>query len=142
MSQEQIEVVERFYAALDARDLDALAKTVAIDAVWDTPVAIPFGGRLVGRDAVRGFVTDAWGFFDDYHNVRERIVASGDRVVVSGAHGGRVNDGSEHSVPYQTIFTVADGEIVACAMQIDAGLVVRAVAAEFGEPPPPAAAAE
>lgn len=128
---DNIAVVERFYVALDSRDLDALAATVAPDAVWNTPTAIPFGGLLEGRDAVRAFVTDVWGFFTGYRNTRERIVADGDRVIVAGRHGGHTADGAEHDVPYTSVFTVSGGEIVAYAMQLDAGLVVRAVAGEF-----------
>jgi ketosteroid isomerase-like protein len=50
LSQDNSGVVERFYAALDARDLDGLAATLAEQTLWSTPRAIPFDGRLVGRE--------------------------------------------------------------------------------------------
>jgi ketosteroid isomerase-like protein len=132
---DQIQIVERFYAALDARDLDALTGTLAEDVIFNAPQAIPFGGRLVGRDAVRGFVTDAWGFFEEYTNVRERMVAHEDRVVVFGRHSSRPADGAPVTVPYQSVLTVRDGLIAEFAMQVDAGLVVKAVAAELASEP-------
>ncbi len=131
MSTDQIKIAEAFYSALDARDLEALAAVLAEDVVFNAPKAIPFGGRLVGRDAVRGFVTDAWGFFEAYTNVRERMVAQDDRVVVFGRHSSRPVDGESHDVPYQSVLTISDGLICEFAMQIDAGLVVKAVAAEL-----------
>jgi ketosteroid isomerase-like protein len=134
MSQVQIEIAERFYAALDARDLDALTAVLTEDVVFNAPLAIPFGGRLVGRDAVRGFITDAWGFVDGYENVRERMVAHGDRVVVSGRHRGRAGSGRGRFVPYHTVLTIRDRLIGVISMQVDAGLVVKAVAAELAAP--------
>ncbi len=131
MSTDQIKIAEQFYRALDVRDLDGLTAVLAEDVVFNTPQAIPFGGRLVGRDAVRGFVTDAWGFFEAYTNVRERMVAHDDRVVVFGRHTSRPAAGEAHDVPYQSVFTITDGLISEFAMQVDGGLVVKAIAAEL-----------
>lgn len=131
MSEPNIDVVKQYFSALDARDLDALSAVVAPDAVWNTPAAIPFGGVLHGPDGVRALITDAWGFFADYRNTRDRVVADGDRVVVAGHHLGRGSDGSDHDVPYLSVFTVRDGLITSASMQVDAGLVVKAVAGEL-----------
>jgi ketosteroid isomerase-like protein len=134
MTHEHIATAEDFYAALDARDLDALAGLLTEDVVFVAPSGIPFGGRLQGRDAVRGFVTDAWGFFEDYANVRERMVAHEDRVLVYGHHASAPG-GVRRLVPYQSVLTFRDGLIASFAMQVDAGLVVKSVAAELAAEP-------
>ncbi len=131
MPTDLIEIAERFYRALDERDLDGLSAALDEAVVLQAPQAIPFGGRIVGRDEFRGFVTDGWGFFDEYENVRERMVAHDDRVVVFGRHQIRRPDGERQEVPYQSVLTFRDGRITEIAMQVDAGLVVKAVAAEL-----------
>lgn len=135
LTHEHIATAEGFYAALDARDLDTLSGLLTEDVVFVAPSGIPFGGRLRGRDAVRGFITDAWSFFEDYANVRERMVAHQDRVVVFGHHVSEPH-GVRQLVPYQSVLTFRDGLICEFAMQLDAGLVVKSVAAELAEPNP------
>jgi ketosteroid isomerase-like protein len=62
-------------------------------------------------------------------------VAHEERVVVFGRHCCVPADGAPVTVPYQSVLTVRDGLIAEFAMQVDAGLVVKAVAAELASEP-------
>jgi ketosteroid isomerase-like protein len=52
-----MDLVTGLYAAIDARDADALAAHLAEDVDWPEPMS---GGRLRGRDAVREHWQDQW----------------------------------------------------------------------------------
>ena len=61
MSQEDVDLVLAFYAAYNARELDAAVDLCAVDlnAVPNASV-FPESGSLVGRDELRGFLEETW----------------------------------------------------------------------------------
>jgi uncharacterized protein (TIGR03086 family) len=78
---EALATVERFGAAFDAGDVDAIMATMTGDCVFES-TAPPDGERHTGADAVRAawqrFFADA----GDHRFTTEERVAAGDRVVV------------------------------------------------------------
>jgi ketosteroid isomerase-like protein len=76
------DVVERFHAAVNAHDLDAIMDLMTDDCVFDSTRPPPDGERIVGREAIRAF----WkSFFERSPQARfetEEIFASGERCVV------------------------------------------------------------
>ena len=70
-------VVERAYRDLNARNLDALLRVFAADAVFEFHGDTPFGGERRGRQAIRGWFEEVWRDFG-------RLELSARDVAVSG----------------------------------------------------------
>jgi ketosteroid isomerase-like protein len=109
-----LETVERFYAALEADDVDGMLALCADDVEIRYPAdgALPYGGTWTGRDGA--------GQFLEAHDAAEeilefqlgRMVADGELVVVLGRFTGRVkSSGSEWSTAFVHALTVTDGRI-------------------------------
>ncbi len=124
---DNVEIVQGLYAALAERDLDRFAEGLAPEVSWHTPASVPWGGDLSGVDAVRGYVTDLWGFFENYSLKAERFAGHGDQVVVTGMQGPNA------TLPFLHVCKLADGKLVDWREQVDAGLVMRAIARELTE---------
>lgn len=98
-----LEAVDRFNAAFEAKDIDAIMAAITSDCVFED-TAPPDGGRHVGVDAVR----QAWtALFTASPNGRfstEEVIAAGERVVVRWSYD--YGDGHVRGVD---LFTVRDG---------------------------------
>ena len=109
-----LETVERFYAALEADDVDGVVALCADDVEVQYPAdgALPYGGTWAGQDGV--------GQFLEAHDAAEeilefqpgRMVADGQLVVVLGRFTGRArSSGSEWSTAFVHALTVTDGRV-------------------------------
>jgi ketosteroid isomerase-like protein len=113
MSQENVEVVRRVYAAFAARDWEALADLCHPDLDYETLGAAP--GRLHGFRTITDFF-DTWaGLYGEFRVEAEEIVEAGDQVVAVERHAARGVKGSEaegmvgHS--FACLFSFRDGKI-------------------------------
>jgi ketosteroid isomerase-like protein len=113
MSQENVEVVRRVYAAFAARDWEALADLCHPDLDYETLGAAP--GRLHGFRTITDFF-DTWaGLYGEFRVEAEEIVEAGDQVVAVERHAARGVKGSEaegmvgHS--FACLFTFRDGKV-------------------------------
>lgn len=108
------EVVEQFYAAMDADDVEAMVALCADDVVVRYPAAdlLDYGGEWHGREALTVFL--------DTHEESEEIleftptsmVSEGDKVVVVGDFRGRARaTGREWSTRFVHVMTVGDSKI-------------------------------
>jgi ketosteroid isomerase-like protein len=81
MSQENVEILQRDYAAFDRGDFDAILDHIDPDIVIR---AHPRGdeGTYRGRDGFLRFITEWIEPFDDFTQTAEEFTASGDRVLV------------------------------------------------------------
>ena len=90
MSQENVEVVERAVAAVNARDIERYLACCTPDIEMRTPLA-DIGGAYEGLDGIRRFYADIEDAAPDFRLELERVVAVGsDRVhafVVTSASG-------------------------------------------------------
>src|ERR1700719_4395835 len=57
MSQENVKVVERAIAAINARDIDGYLACCTEDITLETPL-VAAGGMYKGKDGIRRFLTD------------------------------------------------------------------------------------
>ena len=93
MSQENVEVVRREYAAFDTRDWQALAELCQPDLEYETLGAAP--GRLHGLDEITSFF-DAWsGLYGEFRVEAAEIIEVGDQVVALERHAARGLKGSD-----------------------------------------------
>src|SRR5215208_3626754 len=81
MSQENVEVVRRAVAAVNARDIDRYLAGCTEDVELRTPLA-PVGGVYEGPDAIRRFFADIEDTAPDFRLELERVEVIGeDRVL-------------------------------------------------------------
>jgi ketosteroid isomerase-like protein len=101
--------IESFYAALNARDSDAVLAHYGPDAVLEVFVDGPFGGV---QPATREVLEAFFAAFSELHFTLLGLTAEGDRVAVEihskGTHAG----GSSYSNRYHNLFELRDGRIV------------------------------
>jgi ketosteroid isomerase-like protein len=115
MSQENVEIVRREYAAFAARDWEALADLCHPDLEYETLGVAP--GRLRGFREITTFF-DAWAeLYGEFRVWPEEIVEAGDKVVAVERHSARGLKGSE-----------ADGTVghsFACLISFKDGRICR-----------------
>lgn len=73
-------VLERTYAAFNARDIDAVLAVMRPDVIWPNGME---GGTVVGHAAVRAYWTRQWGLIDPRVEPREFTVEADGRVAVT-----------------------------------------------------------
>jgi ketosteroid isomerase-like protein len=110
-------MLERTYAAFNARDVDAVLAAMHPDVDWPNGME---GGRLLGHDAVRAYWIRQWALIDPRVEPTGFAVEADGRVAVQVCqvvrdHAGRLL--REDTV--QHVYTVRDGLIV--TMEIRAG---------------------
>ena len=113
MSEENVEVVRRVYAAFAAWDWEALADLCHPDLDYETLGVAP--GRLRGFRTITDFF-DTWaGLYGEFQVEAEEIVEAGDQVVAVERHSARGVKGSEaegmvgHS--FACLFSFRDGKV-------------------------------
>jgi len=97
--------VERFNAAFDAKDVDAIMAAMTPDCVFED-TAPPDGTRHVGAEAVRAAWTKLFAASPDGTFTTEEVIDAGARVVTRW----RYSFGGGH-VRGVDVFTVRDGRV-------------------------------
>src|SRR5262245_399119 len=94
MSQENVEVVRRYYAALAARDWNTVAEIYDPDVELETIESDPEAGAYRGIDEITGYF-DTWSEpYTEYRVESKEIIDGGDRVVAVERVAGRGLKGS------------------------------------------------
>ena len=113
MSQENVEIVRREYAAFATRDWETLADLCHPDLEYETLGVAP--GRLRGFREITEFF-DAWAeLYGEFRVEAEEIVEAGDQVVAVERHAARGVKGSDaegmvgHS--FACLISFKDGKI-------------------------------
>jgi len=88
MSQEPtthdlVELTRRTFDAYNRRDFDAITRFVASDAVWE---AVSLGTSFEGVAAIRGFLDDWLGGYEEFEFELEQILDFGNGVVFAMVH--------------------------------------------------------
>jgi ketosteroid isomerase-like protein len=112
MSQENIEVVQAFFEAWNAGNMDALRKLHDPDAIARPPEGWPEPGPFVGREAVmRQFeqLRETWDA--DALELISDFIDAGDRVAVRYIWRG-AGHGPEANFEITLVFTVRKGRIL------------------------------
>ena len=118
MSNDNVQLVQTAYEAFGRGDIPAVLEALTEDVDWNVPEVLPHGGHAQGREEVGQFfqrIADTWEDFDV--DVRD-IVASGDRVCVVGAVGGKLN-GAQTGYGFVHAWTVSDGSLARLDEYVD-----------------------
>ena len=75
-------LLQRAYAAFNARDIDGALATMRPDVVWPNGME---GGTVHGHEGVRAYWTRQWGMVDPLVEPKTFVVDSAGRIVV-GVH--------------------------------------------------------
>ena len=100
MSEENVEIMRRNYAAFDRGDIDAILAETHPEVVIH---AHPLGdeGRYEGHEGVRRFFANWTGQFEGFEQDAEEFVDAGDRVLVRVLQRAR---GRGSGVPVEGLF--------------------------------------
>ena len=133
MSQENVEIVKRFAAAYNARDLDAAAEMCApdVEAFPDASV-FPEAASLVGRQAFRSFLEETWDAWASGGVALNEIRDIGDERVLARADWGGTGSasGASLSTNLSQIYTIRDGRICRAEYFFDHTEALKAVGLE------------
>jgi len=118
MSEELVERIRKGYAAFNRGDFDAAVEDFHPDIDWIAWDALPDGGTLRGRDAVREFFKTWHEAFDQIRVEVEELIDAGDQVVavtcVRGRGGGSTAEVVSPIVPW--VWTIRNGQVIRMEM--------------------------
>jgi uncharacterized protein len=114
MSEENVEVMRRGYAAFNRGDFDAVVADFARDFEYVAIGVIPgITGVYRGREGFKRFMRTFWGEFDDARSEVNEFVDAGDQVLVTQTvHGRGKQSGAEGSWTFWILWAVRDGKVV------------------------------
>lgn len=105
-------VIESFNKAFNRHDVDALAKLLSEDTVFEDTSPAPDGRRIEGRDAVADFWREWFARNLDARFESEEIIVSGNRAVVRWVYR-KMRNGQPWHLRGVDVFTVRDGKVAA-----------------------------
>jgi ketosteroid isomerase-like protein len=97
MSEENLELVRRFYEFWPDRDFDAIEPYVHPDAVIDVSRNVFNPGTHRGIDGLRRFLDQIDEVWDDFQITPEELIDGGDIVVVSHRISGKGRGSGVHA---------------------------------------------
>lgn len=106
------DVLDRFAAAWEAWDLDAIMACMAQDAVFESTGPAPDGLRIEGADAIRAHWQEMFDHTRDAEFRFEESFAVGDRAAARWRFAWRNVDGSQGHVRGVDVLTVRDNLVV------------------------------
>jgi ketosteroid isomerase-like protein len=115
MSQENVEIMRRRYAAFNRGDIDDVVADVAPDFEYVPPAGVIPGVMSVyrGPEGFKQWTGAFWSEFDDAHLEIHEFVDAGDQVLVAlTARGRGKQSGAESSWTLWELWTVRDGKLV------------------------------
>jgi ketosteroid isomerase-like protein len=115
-------VLERYVAAVQAGDEQAIRDSFAPDATWRLDGELPISGTWEGREAILGdFLASAMSFYEP-GSIRLEItslIAEGDRVAMEWTSVARTTRGEPYENHCIGVFTVRDGRIASVHEYMD-----------------------
>jgi uncharacterized protein len=115
-------VIERYVAAVAARDMDTVRECFAEDATWWLGGELPLSGTWRGRDAILG---DFLGSIPRLYQPETisleitSLIAEGASVALEWTSRALTTAGEEYENQCAGVFTVRDGKIVAVREYMD-----------------------
>ena len=129
MSRENVEVVERAIAAINARDIDAYLACCTENVALLLPMA---GAEYLGADGIRRFFTDIEDIGPDFRIEVQRVQAIGDSTAIAflrvGATG-RVS-GIVTGAESANVYDFIDGKMSRIRIFLDRDEALKAVGSE------------
>jgi len=110
---EPVEIVKAAYAAmLDRGDLEGFLAFFAEDGALLEADSLPYGGRFVGADAIRGALIKVVETFSEFSYKPDVFATSGEWVIAYGTFAVTVRStGKKVSFPLAEVTHVVDGKI-------------------------------
>lgn len=102
--------VERFNAAFNRHDVDAVMNAMTEDCIFENTSPAPDGTRLEGADAVRAYWTKFFTSNPDAFFEAEDIFANADRCVVRWVYR-KTKDGKPWHLRGVDVFRVRNGKV-------------------------------
>jgi ketosteroid isomerase-like protein len=122
-----LEIVTAAYAAMAAKDLEAVIALCHPDVVLTQDSALPWGGRHVGADGFAEFALALVGAIDSLVTPLA-LYEAGDRVVQYGRTAGTARaSGKAFDIPECHIWTVTEGRVSEVAFFIDSAAMLAAL---------------
>ena len=115
MSQESVQIVIEAFTAFNRGDLDTWSEYFADDIDYRAVEGAPDDhGPIHGKDALRVYVQDWLGTFDEFRNEPVELIDAGEgRVIAVTKISGRAKlSGIETDLTYAALYTIRDGKIV------------------------------
>jgi steroid delta-isomerase-like uncharacterized protein len=110
--QDSIALLERFIAAWNAHDVEALLDCMTEDGVFQASAGpAPFGATAIGRAALRQAYAAIWQTYPDAQWTKARHFASGASACSEWIFVGTKADGTRVEVQGCDLFTLRDGKI-------------------------------
>jgi ketosteroid isomerase-like protein len=119
MSEENVELVERAFEALNRRDVDAFLESAVPEVVQDWSRAVgPQRGIYRGPDDVARFLRSWWDAFDESVIVVDELIDAGDQVVAvfHGRQRGRASGIEVEGRGAVLVWSVRDGKIASATL--------------------------
>ena len=112
MSQANVEIVRKVFAALNRGDETALGLAHP-EIVIDATRSVFNPKTYFGREGIRQWLADTNEIWEDMHTEQNEFIDAGDRVVVIGRLVGKgKGSGVEVESPNGTILTIRDGLVI------------------------------
>ena len=110
LTQETLDAVDRFNAAFNNHDVDAVMQAMTEDCVFESTNPAPDGARVVGQAAVRAFWTQFFQANSDAFFEAEDVFASGNRCVVRWIYR-KTKNGEPWHLRGVDVFRVENGKV-------------------------------
>jgi ketosteroid isomerase-like protein len=115
MSEEDVEIVRRAYAAFNRGDRDGAVADVTLDAEYIPSEAFPESRVRRGPEDVKNFMSWLWDEFEDARLDTHEFIDLGDKVLVSMTIRARGRQsGAEASWDVRHIWEIGDGKVMRC----------------------------
>jgi ketosteroid isomerase-like protein len=114
MSQEDVSMVLAFHAAYNAREIDAVVDSCAVDVnVFPDATLFPESSALVGREKFRDFLEETSSAWSTSRVTPKEVLDIGDgRVLVRADWGGTGSaSGVETHMNLSQIYTIRGGQV-------------------------------
>lgn len=111
MTKLTTEVIERFNAAFNAHDVDAVMSLMTEEVIFENTEPRPDGARFAGQAAVRAYWEQFFAGSPHAHFDTEELVAYGDRAFVRWRYTWDEASGSTGHVRGVDLFRVRDGKV-------------------------------
>jgi hypothetical protein len=120
MSQQNVEIVLRSNALMNAGEIEAALRLVHPEIEWVVAKDHPEARTIVGREAVSEYRAEWQQMLPDVRFDADRWLDAGEQVVAIGsARGTGIDSGAQLQVPIAFVFTLRDGLISRVEEYID-----------------------
>ena len=126
-TKDNLDLANRFFAALGSGDMDTAGACVAQDIRWTyhgDPAQIPFAGTFTGLAGIGAFFGRFMDVAEPIEMAPAQSWADGDKVFVRGIERSRGKaTGREYSVDWIHVYEIRDGKIVSFDEYLDSSTV-------------------